>query len=217
MTSAFATLAAGGVRHTPSLERITRPDGTALASPAPPGVRALPAPVAAEVTSALEGVVRSGTGRAADIGGPVAGKTGTAENFVDAWFCGYVPHLATCVWIGNPRAETPMHDVDGFAQVVGGSVPRESGTTSWPRRHQPARSSRPRAAPAATSGLGRLAHAVRNRAPIAERRRPSRRAPRRSSGLLGPSTRHVHPAPDGSRRARAPPSRRPTPSTRKAR
>jgi penicillin-binding protein 1A len=79
--------------------------------------------VAAEVTSALEGVVRSGTGQAANIGGPVAGKTGTAENFVDAWFCGYVPRLATCVWIGNPRAETPMHDVDGFAQVVGGSVP----------------------------------------------------------------------------------------------
>jgi len=123
MTSAFATLAAGGVRHTPTmLERITRPDGaTAVSRPRP--VRALPAPVAAEVTSALEGVVRSGTGRAADIGGPVAGKTGTAENFVDAWFCGYVPHLAACAWIGNPRAETPMHDVDGFAQVVGGSVP----------------------------------------------------------------------------------------------
>jgi len=75
------------------------------------------------VTSALEGVLRSGTGRAADIGGPVAGKTGTAENFVDPWFCGYVTHLAACVWIGNPRAETPVHDVDGFAQVVGGSVP----------------------------------------------------------------------------------------------
>ena len=124
MTSAFATLAAGGVRHTPTmLEQVRRPDGTVIASRAPRGVRALPAPVAAQVTSALEGVVRSGTGQAADIGGPVAGKTGTAENFVDAWFCGYLPRLATCVWIGNPRTERPMHDVDGFAQVVGGSVP----------------------------------------------------------------------------------------------
>jgi penicillin-binding protein 1A len=124
MTSAFATLAAGGVRHTPTmLEQVRRPDGSVIASRAPRGVRALPAPVAAQVTSALEGVVRSGTGQAADIGGPVAGKTGTAENFVDAWFCGYLPRLATCVWIGNPRTERPMHDVDGFAQVVGGSVP----------------------------------------------------------------------------------------------
>jgi penicillin-binding protein 1A len=124
MTSAFATLAAGGLRHPPALLRqVTRPDGSALLRRRPRAVRALSRPVAAAVTSALGGVIRDGTGRAANPGRPAAGKTGTAEGFKDAWFCGYVPQLAACAWIGNPRAEVPMHDVDGFAQVVGGSVP----------------------------------------------------------------------------------------------
>jgi penicillin-binding protein 1A len=113
MTDSFATLAAGGVRHLP----------TALARPRPRAERALPPWVAAQVTRALTGVIRSGTGRAADPGRPAAGKTGTAEDFKDAWFCGYVSQLAACVWIGYPQAEIPMHNLDGFAQVVGGSVP----------------------------------------------------------------------------------------------
>jgi penicillin-binding protein 1A len=53
----------------------------------------------------------------------VAGKTGTAENSVDAWFCGYVVQLATCVWVGYPKAEIPMDDVEGVAGVTGGSLP----------------------------------------------------------------------------------------------
>jgi penicillin-binding protein 1A len=89
----------------------------------PLGTQALTQSVADRVTTALEGVVRGGTGTAANPGRPAAGKTGTAEGFKDAWFCGYVPQLAACVWIGYPHAETPMHNLDGFAQVVGGSVP----------------------------------------------------------------------------------------------
>jgi penicillin-binding protein 1A len=85
--------------------------------------QAVPPAVASRVTSALEGVVRAGTGVAANPGRPAAGKTGTAESFKDAWFCGYVPQLAACAWIGYPHAEIPMSNVDGFAQVVGGSVP----------------------------------------------------------------------------------------------
>jgi penicillin-binding protein 1A len=71
----------------------------------------------------------------------MAGKTGTAESFEDAWFCGFVPQLATCVWIGHAAAEVPMGDVDGFAQVVGGSVPARiwhdfmaPATAPWPAR-----------------------------------------------------------------------------------
>jgi penicillin-binding protein 1A len=113
MTDAFATLADGGVQHPP----------TALAGPLVRGRRAVPAAVVPKVNDALSGVIRSGTGTAADIGRPAAGKTGTAENFEDAWFCGYVPQLAACVWLGYPQAEIPMQSLDGFAQVVGGSVP----------------------------------------------------------------------------------------------
>jgi penicillin-binding protein 1A len=89
----------------------------------PAGRRALARPVAERITQALTGVVRAGTGTAADPGRPAAGKTGTAEDFKDAWFCGYVTQLAACVWIGYPRAEIPMRNIDGFAQVVGGSIP----------------------------------------------------------------------------------------------
>jgi penicillin-binding protein 1A len=125
MTDAFATLAARGVHHAPSsLAAVTAPTGERLpAVVADLGDRALSQDVADRVTAALRGVIRSGTGTAADIGRPAAGKTGTAEGFKDAWFCGFVPQLAACVWVGYPQAEIPIGTVDGFAQVVGGSVP----------------------------------------------------------------------------------------------
>ena len=113
MADAFATLADGGVQHPP----------TALAGPVASGRRAVPAALVPKVNDALSGVIGSGTGTAANIGRPAAGKTGTAESFEDAWFCGYVPQLAACVWLGYPQAEIPMQNLDGFAQVVGGSVP----------------------------------------------------------------------------------------------
>src|SRR6185437_9913948 len=78
-----------------------------------------------ELTYALQGVVQHGTGTAAALSRPVAGKTGTAENFQDAWFCGYVPQLATCVWIGYPHAEVPLLDVEGVPNVFGGTLPAE--------------------------------------------------------------------------------------------
>ena len=125
MTDAFATLAADGVHHVPSsLAAVTAPAGAHPPAPVTTaGDRALTPGVAGRVTDALTGVIRSGTGVAADIGRPAAGKTGTAEGFKDAWFCGFVPQLAACVWVGYPQAEIPLGTVDGFAQVVGGSVP----------------------------------------------------------------------------------------------
>jgi penicillin-binding protein 1A len=123
MADAFATLAAHGVRHRPeALREVTLPDGRPLFAPTH-GTRVISQGVARKVTYALSGVVRAGTGRAADIGRPAAGKTGTAEKFKDAWFCGFVPQLAACVWVGFPHAEVPLGTVDGFAQVVGGSIP----------------------------------------------------------------------------------------------
>ena len=64
---------------------------------------------------------------------PTSGARGRqdrhAELFKDAWFCGFVPQLAACAWIGHARAEIPMAWVAGFAEVVGGSVPARSGDT----------------------------------------------------------------------------------------
>ena len=54
---------------------------------------------------------------------PVAGKTGTAKEYVDAWFCGYTVQLATCVWVGYPEDEIPLVDIEGSRQVFGGTIP----------------------------------------------------------------------------------------------
>ncbi|MEA2627534.1 MAG: penicillin-binding protein [Candidatus Binatota bacterium] len=124
MTDAFATLAARGIHHRPELlQRVTGPGGAPLGALGGSGSLAIQPDVADRVTYALSGVLNAGTGTAAYFGRPAAGKTGTAEGFKDAWFCGFVPQLAACAWIGHAGAEIPMSYVDGFAQVVGGSVP----------------------------------------------------------------------------------------------
>jgi penicillin-binding protein 1A len=126
MADVYATFADGGVRHDPlAFESVRGPNGKELPLPNP-GHRALTPGVVAQLDDALQGVVRGGTGTAAAHGArPVAGKTGTAENFIDAWFCGYVPQLATCVWVGYPKAEIPLLDVEGVGQVAGGTLPAE--------------------------------------------------------------------------------------------
>jgi penicillin-binding protein 1A len=124
MTAAYATLANHGVRHDPqAIQSIRTAAGQTV-----PFERAKPAvavsrQIADEVTYALEAVTQKGTGTGAAIDRPIAGKTGTAENYVDAWFCGYVPQLATCVWVGYPNREVPMDYVEGYAPVYGGTIP----------------------------------------------------------------------------------------------
>lgn len=68
------------------------------------------------MNSMLQDVVLHGTGRAADIGRPVAGKTGTTDNYQDAWFAGYTPDLVTVVWIGSD-------DNARMSGVTGGTIP----------------------------------------------------------------------------------------------
>jgi penicillin-binding protein 1A len=127
MTDAYATLAARGTHRDPQAFEVVRgPRGGVIGKLNAPGARAIPSNVADTVTYALQGVVQHGTGVAAGLGArPVAGKTGTAENSVDAWFCGYVPQLATCVWVGYPKAEIPLSYVEGVAGVTGGTLPAE--------------------------------------------------------------------------------------------
>jgi penicillin-binding protein 1A len=84
------------------------------------------AKVAAAVTKILEANVQSGTGTAAALPGrPAAGKTGTTDSEADAWFAGWVPQLATVVWIGHPNGEKPMGTVHGISSVTGGTFPAE--------------------------------------------------------------------------------------------
>ena len=128
MADVYATFASGGIHHTPqAFESVRGPNGKLIGGIAHGvnGTRALGPNVAAELTYALQGVVQHGTGVAAALSRPVAGKTGTAENFQDAWFCGYVPQLATCVWVGYPHSETPLLNIEGVGSVAGGTLPAE--------------------------------------------------------------------------------------------
>jgi penicillin-binding protein 1A len=82
-------------------------------------------PGQAEVlTGILEDVIRAGTGRRAYVPGTsVAGKTGTTDNYGDAWFVGYTPELAVAVWVGYPDRLRPMRTEFGGQPVAGGTLP----------------------------------------------------------------------------------------------
>jgi penicillin-binding protein 1A len=129
MTSAFGTLAARGTYVEPAtVDRVTAADGSTLQGPlsgaAGAGNAAVSIQEADAATQVLRSVIDRGTGTAARLAGrPAAGKTGTAERATDAWFCGYVPQLATCVWVGYPDGSRPMRDVAGFPEVYGGTIP----------------------------------------------------------------------------------------------
>jgi penicillin-binding protein 1A len=126
MTTGYSTLAADGVRHTShGIVDVTTPSGHTLMRGNSSGWRVLSQTHASLVTYALQGVITHGTGTAANIGRPAAGKTGTAENYQDAWFCGYVPQLVTCVWVGYRQGEIPLRGVEGVPEVFGGSIPAE--------------------------------------------------------------------------------------------
>lgn len=126
MASAYATLAADGVYHEPfAIRRVERVSGEVDAERWGPreGRRTIPDAVAYHVTNILEQNVQRGTGTQAQITGrPAAGKTGTTDEYTDAWFVGYVPQLATAVWVGYPNETVPMTNVRGI-RVAGGTFP----------------------------------------------------------------------------------------------
>ena len=124
MASAYATIAAQGVYRPPyAISSVGFPGGNLDPRWRPGRSRqVIPAAVADEVTRVLEEVIAHGTGTAANLGRPAAGKTGTTESLADAWFDGYTPALAAAVWVGYPQARVPMTHVHGI-QVFGGTFP----------------------------------------------------------------------------------------------
>jgi penicillin-binding protein 1A len=127
MASAYATLAAGGVYSEPmAIRKVVLPDGN-VDKGADWGVskrkRVMPDGVAYEVTRILQQNMTGGTGTGAYYGDPSsAGKTGTTDNFADAWFAGYTPRASTVVWVGYPNAQIEMTSVHGI-RVAGGTFP----------------------------------------------------------------------------------------------
>jgi len=114
MTRAFASVANNGVAVTPyGIRRVVTADGRMLYQHDADEGRVLVAPwVAAEMTDLLQSAVLSGTGRAAQIGRPVAGKTGTTTSNKDGWFIGFSSGLTTGVWMGRDDAK-PVGGLQG--------------------------------------------------------------------------------------------------------
>ncbi|TMK35126.1 MAG: hypothetical protein E6G64_00410, partial [Actinobacteria bacterium] len=132
MARAFSTFADDGARvdgsafgnHPRAVARIRNASGGLVDDNRPIRRQVLSADQTALLTSILAGVVQSGTGkRAALPNRPAAGKTGTTENFGDAWFVGYTPQLATAVWVGYPNKLVPMLTQYHGQAVAGGTLP----------------------------------------------------------------------------------------------
>jgi penicillin-binding protein 1A len=118
MARAFSSVANNGVAVTPyGIRRVVTADGRMLYQHDSDEGRVLVAPwVAAEMTDLLQSAVLSGTGRAAQIGRPVAGKTGTTTANKDGWFIGFSSGLTTGVWMGRDDAKP-------IAGLQGGTAP----------------------------------------------------------------------------------------------
>jgi membrane peptidoglycan carboxypeptidase len=139
LTQAYATFAAGGVRHEPYIVAAVRsPGGSVLHTGESPGERVFDEQVIADATFAMRQVVEAGTGvTASAIGRPAAGKTGSSQENRSALFCGFIPQLATCVamyQVGEDGSEETLAPFGGVNPIAGGTYP----TTIWTRYMIPA-------------------------------------------------------------------------------
>lgn len=121
MAGAYATFANNGWHSdTTFIVRVTDSQGNVLLDNQPDPKLVLNQWAVASLNSVLQDVIQSGTGTKAQIGRPAAGKTGTTTSGRDVWFVGYVPQLATAVWIGNDNYKSLGYGVTGggFAAPV---------------------------------------------------------------------------------------------------
>ena len=134
MARAYSTFANGGRRVDGSLfgdrprvvEQVERIQTGRIEQNAPIPTQVLEEGEAELLTGILEDVVQAGTGtRAAIPGRSVAGKTGTTDNYADAWFVGYTPELVVAVWVGYPDRLRPMTTEFGGQPVTGGTLPAQ--------------------------------------------------------------------------------------------
>lgn len=118
LTRAYGIYASGGYKVEPyAIERVESSRGKILYSAPKARIeKVIDSDVAAQMTSMLKMVIKHGTGMAANIGKPCAGKTGTTDDYKDAWFVGYTPSVVTGVWVGND-------DNTKMGGLTGGTVP----------------------------------------------------------------------------------------------
>jgi penicillin-binding protein 1A len=134
MTSAYATFASGGIHREPfaveRVERVSYSESEPVYDHRLAAKRVLTGNEAAAVNEALRGVVEDGTAGMfhdldEEIGRPSAGKTGTTDDFADAWYVGYTPGLCTAVWVGYPDSRRSMAGVHGIEELNGETLPMD--------------------------------------------------------------------------------------------
>jgi penicillin-binding protein 1A len=134
MASAYSTFAADGIRRDPyaveRVDRVSYGESERLYDHRLTAQRVLTANQAAAVNHVLRGVVERGTATMfhdldREIGRPSAGKTGTSNNFADAWYIGYTPSLCTAVWVGYPQGRRSMVGVHGLEEPNGEILPMD--------------------------------------------------------------------------------------------
>jgi len=125
MAAAYGVFANMGQRAEPfAISAVSDTSGDEIFRATPTLEQVMEPAVAWLTTDVLKGVITRGTGTAASIGRPAAGKTGTTQEYRDAWFVGYTPQVSAAVWVGYPEEQREMKDVHG-RRVTGGSFPAE--------------------------------------------------------------------------------------------
>jgi penicillin-binding protein 1A len=134
MASAYATFAGGGIHREPyafeRVDRVSYGESETVYDHRIFGRRVMTGNQAAVATQVLRRVVEDGTASMfhdldEEIGRPSAGKTGTSDDFVDAWYVGYTPRHCTAVWMGYPEGRRPMAGVHGIEELNGETLPME--------------------------------------------------------------------------------------------
>jgi membrane peptidoglycan carboxypeptidase len=134
MASAYSTFAGGGIHREPysieSIDRNSYGESETVYDHEIGGRRVLTGNQAAVATQVLRGVVEDGTATMfhdldEEIGHPSAGKTGTTDNFADAWYVGYTPRLCTSVWVGYPEGRRSLVGVHGIEEPNGETLPMD--------------------------------------------------------------------------------------------
>lgn len=117
MAGAYSTFANHGIYNKPTaIVKVVDRRGRTIYEHEPESKQVLSERTATLLTSMLQDVINKGTGRGANINRPAAGKTGTTDNYQDAWFAGYTPDLVSVVWVG-------CDDNDVMPGITGGTIP----------------------------------------------------------------------------------------------
>jgi len=137
LTGAYATLASGGQRNVPyNVQTIVGQDEKVIESHEPSPQNVFAPELTSLVTQMLEGVLDAGTGKAARESGfsaPAAGKTGTSENYQDAWFIGYTSAMVCGVWVGYDTPKSLGHSAAGIALPLWTAFMKKAAVLEPPR------------------------------------------------------------------------------------